>query len=256
LEQGTPEPFPISYGPVRILQAVVWHVSVSRLEVVDAVLHQSSGVGLNEILSDATLSAEDATRLGTLTHAVIERLEPGQPEQAHRFVKTVLADQTPQVREKLQPLIEHQIAAWYASDLCQILQTAKVHYRELDFLLHWPAEIQQPSIGAVTVSGTIDALVQTQTGDWMLFDYKTGPRMARMTEEQLIAEYEFQLGVYTLAVKQLIGSRPASIGLAVVHDSVRYVEWDPDEKQLDQITDRLSAAVSSLNQPTPATESR
>jgi len=62
--------------------------------------------------------------------------------------------------------------------------------------------------------------------------------------------------VYTLAVKQLIGGMPDSIGLAVVHNTVRFVEFDLNETRLDEIASRLSQAILHLNQPLPATESR
>ncbi|QDT27515.1 ATP-dependent helicase/nuclease subunit A [Gimesia panareensis] len=256
LEQGTPEAFPESYGTIAPRPGALSHVSVSRLEVIDAQLQHSPDSAMEMFPSDDTLSAEEATQLGTLTHAVIERLEPDQPDQAPRIVNSVLADQTPQLVEKLQPVIERQIAAWYASDLCQTLKAAQTHYRELDFLLRWASGTDGNAEQAVTVTGTIDALVQTQSGDWMLFDYKTGSRMARMTAEQLIAEYEFQLGVYTLAVEQLLGARPASIGLAIVQDSVRYIECELDADRLEQISDRLSQAVSSLLPSPAAAESR
>jgi ATP-dependent helicase/nuclease subunit A len=256
LEQGTPAPFPESYGTIAPRPGALTHVSVSQLEVIDAELQNAPEAVVEGQPSDVMLTADEATRLGTLTHAVIERLEPDRPDQAARVVSSVLADQPPQVCEKLQPLIEHQISAWYASDLCQMLLTAQTHYRELDFLLRWPTEAEGSDDGAVTVTGTIDALVQTESGDWMLFDYKTGSRMARMTAEQLITEYEFQLGVYTLAVQQLLGSRPASIGLAVVQDTVRYIECDLDANRLEQISSRLGKAVSSLHQSSAAAESR
>ena len=232
------------------------HVSVSQLEVIDAELQHLLEPEVDQVPLNEVLSADEATQLGTITHAVIERLEPEKPEQAPPIVAAVLAEQPPQVREKLQPLVERQISAWYASELCQTLKQTRVHYRELDFLLHWPPGAEADSDQAVTVTGSIDALVQTESGDWMLFDYKTGSRMARMSAEQLILEYEFQLGVYTLAVEQLLGARPASIGLAVVQDSVRYIECDLDAGRLEQISRRLTQAVSSLLQPSAAAESR
>ncbi len=256
LEQGAPEPFPESYGVIAPRPGALSHVSVSQLEVIDAELQHLLEPEVDQVPLNEVLSADEATQLGTITHAVIERLEPEKPEHATRIVAAVLAEQPPQVREKLQPLVERQIAAWYASELCQTLKQTRVHYRELDFLLHWPPGAEADNDQAVTVTGSIDALVQTESGDWMLFDYKTGSRMARMSAEQLIAEYEFQLGVYTLAVEQLLGARPASIGLAVVQDSVRYIECDLDADRLEQISRRLTQAVSSLLQPSAAAESR
>jgi len=101
----------------------------------------------------------------------------------------------------------------------------------------------------------IDAVYQTDDQRWVVLDYKTGARLAQLTDEALISEYEFQLGVYTLAIEQLIGCLPDSVGLAVVHDSVRIVEMKFDAMQLAQISDRISQAISHINQSLVATES-
>ena len=199
------------------------------------------------------LNADEATQLGTLTHSVIERLDPLKPEQSDRIVELVLFDQPQVAGDKLKPLIQQQIAAWYESEICSALKAARVHYRELEFLLRLPATSDKES--AVTVTGMIDAVYQTDDQRWVILDYKTGARLAQLADEELISEYEFQLGVYTLAVEQLIGCLPDSVGLAVVHDSVRFVEMKFDTERLAQISNRLSLAVSHLNQCLVATES-
>tara|TARA_R110002111_G_scaffold18931_2_gene46206 strand:+ start:17805 stop:21326 length:3522 start_codon:yes stop_codon:yes gene_type:complete len=256
LEQAAPADFPNAYGQLLPQRGARTHVSVSLLEVIDADLQTSSPRWQGALVADASLTAAEATQLGTLTHAVIERLEPDRPELAAQIVESALFEQPPAVQQKLQPLILRQISAWYDSELCEMLRSASVHYRELDFLLRWPGSETAGASTPITVTGTIDALFQTGEGRWVLLDYKTGSRLAQMTEEQLIEEYEFQLGVYTLAVEQLIGGRPDLTGLAVVHDTVRLVEFQWNEKRLNEISGRLSQAVSQLNQPTPATESR
>lgn len=256
LELATPATFPKSYGMSAPQVEIRTNVSVSRLEEIDAELQQYQSHRQPAINSGDMLSAEEATQLGTMAHAVIERLEPDRPEQAPVIVEAVLFDLSLPLQQKLRPLIQKQISAWYESDLCQKIQTANFHHRELEFLLRWEGHAVGASHATVTITGTIDALIQTADGQWMLFDYKTGSRLAQLTEEQLFKEYEFQLGVYTLAVKQLIGGMPDSIGLAVVHDAVRIVEFDLNARRLEEISHRISKAVFHLNQSTPATESR
>ena len=256
LEQGTPAEYPNSFVRIPPQREERTHVSVSSLEVIDAELQELPIQFQKPLTGGALLTAEEATLLGTLTHEVIERLDPNRPETASLIVESVLFEEPQRIQEKLRPLITQQISAWYESELCQILQSARMHYRELDFLLRWPDPNEEGDSDSITVTGTIDVVLQTSEGRWVLLDYKTGPRLAQMTEEQLIEEYEFQLGVYTLAAEQLIGGRPDSIGLAVVHDTVRFVEFDLNPTRLDEIAARLSQAVSQLNQPLPATESR
>lgn len=253
LEQGTPGDFPETckiFLPQKIRRS---QFSVSQLEVTDALLRELPEPHYPVLAAADLLNADEATQLGTLTHAAIERLDPAKPEQSDRIVELVLFDQPQPVRDRLKPLIQQQISAWYGSELCNALQTARVHYRELDFLLRIPAAVDQES--AVTVTGMIDAVYQTDDQRWVVLDYKTGARLAQLTDEALISEYEFQLGVYTLAIEQLIGCLPDSVGLAVVHDSVRIVEMKFDAMQLAQISDRISQAISHINQSLVATES-
>lgn len=256
LEQGALEAFPNAFGKIPPQRVERTHVSVSSLEVIDAELQQFPVRFQEPLTAGVSLTADEATQLGTLTHAVIERLDPQRPDAAPRIMESVLFDLPQPIQEKLEPLILSQITAWYDSDLCSMLRSAQVHYRELDFLLRWPDSGPGAANDPMTITGTIDALLQTEEGRWVLLDYKTGARLAQMTEEQLIEEYEFQLGVYTLAAEQLIGGRPESIGLAVVYDTVRFVEFDLNPTRLNEIAGRLSKAVSHLNQPMPATESR
>ncbi|MCA9007546.1 MAG: PD-(D/E)XK nuclease family protein, partial [Planctomycetaceae bacterium] len=233
LEQGTPGGYPETFQLFAPQKHAQSHFSVSHLEVVDALLQKLSEPRYQILPTEDLLNADEATQLGTLTHAAIERLDPAKPEQSDRVVELVLFDQSQPVREKLKPLIQQQISAWYESEVCNALKAARVHYRELDFLLRMPVTADNES--AVTVTGMIDTVYQTDDHRWVVIDYKTGARLAQLTDEELISEYEFQLGVYTLAIEQLIGGLPDSVGLAVVHDSVRFVEMKFDANRLTQI---------------------
>lgn len=253
LEQGSPGGYPEtcqSFAPQTNRRS---HFSVSHLEVTDALLQELPEPRYQVLATGELLNADEATQLGTLTHSVMERLDPLKPEQSDRIVELVLFDQPQPDREKLKPLIQQQISAWYESEVCSALKAARVYYRELDFLLRMPVTVEKES--AVTVSGMIDAVYQTDDHRWVVLDYKTGARLAQLTDEELISEYEFQLGVYTLAVEQLIGCLPDSVGLAIVHDSVRFVEMKFDTVRLAQISDRISQAVSHINQSLVVTES-
>ncbi|WP_298868158.1 exodeoxyribonuclease V subunit beta [uncultured Gimesia sp.] len=262
LEQGTPTAVPIRYGQILPQQGARSHVSVSQLEVIDAELQHNRTGWRRDVSAGNSLTSVEATLLGILIHAVLERLEPEHPEKAAQILESALFDQPEQIQKKLRPLIMQKISTWYDSELCQTLRSAHACYRELDFLLRWPDESQRGAhenlelIAPLTIAGTIDMLFQADDGRWVLLDYKTGSRVAQMTEEQLIEEYEFQLGVYTLAVKQLIEGVPNSIGLAVVDDTISFVEFDLNKKRLGEISIRLSQAIIQLNQPKEATESR
>ncbi|MFK7779313.1 MAG: UvrD-helicase domain-containing protein, partial [Gimesia sp.] len=138
LEQGTPTAFPVRYGQLPPQHGGLSQISVSHLEVIDADFQQKGRKWQSGVTVGDSLTSAEATQLGTLTHAVLERLEPDRREQAAQILETVLFEQPEQLQQKLRPLIIQQVSAWYESELCQTLRSARAHYRELDFLLRWP----------------------------------------------------------------------------------------------------------------------
>jgi ATP-dependent helicase/nuclease subunit A len=146
-----------------------------------------------------------------------------------------------------------------ASPLHRELAGARQMFRELEFLLRWPAP-ERPATafiqGAastrgrfVTISGTIDCLMQTADGLWVIIDYKTGARGAADGEDLLLARYEIQLGLYALAAREILGGFPARVEVVFLRPRVKGIPLNPPGQRALKLAPRIDAAIAALLDP-------
>ncbi|MGE5193284.1 MAG: PD-(D/E)XK nuclease family protein, partial [Deltaproteobacteria bacterium] len=81
-------------------------------------------------------------------------------------------------------------------------------------------------------------------GKWTILDYKTGIRHAGTPAADLLADYEIQLGLYALAVEQLIHRLPDRIELVFVRQQIDRVVFEPAAERLAGIIARVEQALS------------
>jgi ATP-dependent helicase/nuclease subunit A len=185
--------------------------------------------------------------LGSLVHAVLERIDFQRPQEVDKLCESLaslLPDQPePKVVARAATLVEQFLASPRAADLA----TAKVVRREVEFLLPWPPNGDQPT--QRYFHGYIDCLYQGADGPWRLLDFKTN----RVTAENLAAvanQYELQLLVYTLAIEQALGEPPAEVALLLLDDgrehSFKWVDSDR-RKGLRQIDAAMASLLSAPN---------
>lgn len=96
--------------------------------------------------------------------------------------------------ELLQRVRRSDVFAWVAA--------ARVVYREVPFVQR---------MGERTIHGVIDLLMEDETNQWRLVDYKTNWLGESVTEADLAEHarrYHLQAGVYAAAVQALIGTPP------------------------------------------------
>ncbi len=109
---------------------------------------------------------------------------------------------------------------------------------------------------AFVISGTIDCLFESADGAWTVLDYKTGVRESSTPAAELIADYEIQLGLYALAVRQFLRRLPDRIELVFIRNGVDRVPFHPTESNLEQITARvarvLTETAEALSDPVTA----
>src|SRR5262249_37764856 len=135
-----------------------------------------------------------------------------------------------------------------ASPLGTELANARTIHREIDFLLKFsPVGAGVPPSGGVpenppeggtptVISGTIDCLFESASGEWIVLDYKTGLRDRSTPPAELLKDYEIQLGLYALAIQQFIGRVPARIELVFIRSGVECVLFDPTAARLADVT--------------------
>ena len=181
----------------------------------------------------------DFLELGTLVHQVLERIDFRQPEQWERHLERLLALSGKQENANSCTAARVVLTGFLESPTAAELADATACYRELDFLLNWPAG----DGGTAVISGVIDCLFRTADGRWKIVDYKTGRDLLQRSEAGLLEEYGLQLGVYSLAVEQLWGEPPAEVALVLLGDEVRTVSLPMDAGFLDDVRDRVGRVL-------------
>lgn len=182
----------------------------------------------------------DARSLGTLVHAVLERVDFADSSQ-----------DLPGLCEYLAPQhvdSDWQAAADQACDLAQRflsspraaeLVAARDVRREVEFILPWPLD-EKPFSGRY-LHGLIDCLYQDTAGDWHLLDYKSNQVTAEGVS-QLADSYAIQMYVYHLACERALGVAPVESTLHFLRPDQEFsFTWD--EATRKKLTAQLDEAI-------------
>jgi ATP-dependent helicase/nuclease subunit A len=199
----------------------------------------------------------DAERLGTLVHAVLERLPTGGVDDLERAIQDAWGHRSSPLSDELRAAAVAMLEDLLASPLWSRLVGADCVEREVPFIVSLPdAEMTWQ------VTGSIDLLVGERAGNgdggpgWSIYDYKTsslGPggkgrnpaaRQARARE--LLSMYELQLGAYAVAIAEWSGRLPDGVSLVLVANGVTELRVRPTEEFLVATRARLAAAARFL----------
>ena len=223
-------------------------LSVSRLETIDADLRGIAHVRHDRAreLIEAPLDPDQATALGSLVHAVLERISFAPPiawtealeHEVNRSRETINDDTAAAAKLMLSQLMASSVP----NDLAK---STNIH-REVEFAMSWPAST---SAGRPTlIRGVIDLLYEDRDGGWHVLDYKTNDFPSHATDEQLLAPYELQLGIYAHAVTQWFGKPPSELSLITFRPTVRRVTlaWSPERWQ--HLAARIDASIAVCRQ--------
>ncbi len=245
-------------GPIAMNPDEVFTFSVSRLT---GRLHRPSPAAeaVGEVGEPGTV---DPLALGTLTHAVIERLDPRatleEQRAAIRHECEALAPlHARRSTVKTATLAQGMIERFVASDRWIQMAASERFEREVEFLLAWPPDksakkpnaLIQGYIDALYLDGEASSLAGKAT--WRIVDYKTN-RVTAAQVPKTAEPYRLQLAVYALAVEQALGIRPASLTLCFLRPHIEHnFPWGKSEQtaaiqQIDQaITEAREQAVIS-----------
>ena len=233
-------------------------ISVSRLS--PAMLDEDeSAVGIDEISlvesflnpsSADTAAAEESTsspptlpdfitgrvegesaKRGIATHKVLqfcdfEKLEEDTKREVDRLIEREYISRQDGERVRIS-----ELRAFVRSSLFNEIKNAKGIHRELRFNVFLDAErftdedekralLKNESI---LVQGVIDCLIENESGELHLIDYKTD-RLTReelsdltLAEEKLRCAHTLQLSYYKEAVKRIFGKYPSRVGIYSLH---------------------------------------
>jgi ATP-dependent helicase/nuclease subunit A len=124
-----------------------------------------------------------------------------------------------------------ELEAFRKSSLIRKMLGAKRLYRELRFNVRLPAKYftedeEKRAVYAdktVLVQGVIDCIIEDQNGNLHLIDYKTD-RLTReeradrhLGEQRLKKAHTLQLSYYALAIQEMFGKLPETIGVYSLH---------------------------------------
>jgi ATP-dependent exoDNAse (exonuclease V) beta subunit len=232
-------------------------LSVSAIEQADAVLRARepqrplAADPLHEL--DGALPGDPAA-LGTVVHAVVERLEATGPADVELLIQAALRGLSPtQVRSVSIDAVRRRLAGFVNSDVWSRLTAAVRWFREIDFLLAWPPASGPAGESRAVISGQLDCLYRDAAGHWTIIDYKTG-RLPRRGPEQSAADalwehFDVQLVLYAEAVRALIGSYPEALEIVLLHDELTSVPIELSADRLDPVRKRIDKAIAHLSVP-------
>ena len=248
VDQVEPLPLPPLVLPVEIDVTQIRSFSVSSLEELDQnlrVTQSSQPVRRSQVVAvPVRISGPMAEELGTLVHGVLERIDPqGAEDQLPKLIEacwtTTFAPLPTEVRQAATEIL----SAFWTSSLFLELRQARQCYRELEFNLVIPADLLPDNPHSIT--GQIDCLLQTHSGEWVIYDYKTGDRFTAGDSAELLRHYEFQLGVYAWAVQAGLGVLPSKVALVTFKPQVTTTEWPITELAIHEVQKRAAAAVAN-----------
>ena len=225
-------------------------LSVSRLESIDANLRGVAHARQDHAHdpADALLDLDQATALGTLVHAVLERVDFTSPTGWLPLLDETIACSRNDLNSETTAAAREMLSRLLASPIVAEISAAKSLHREVEFALRWPAA----SAGgpSVLIRGVIDMLYEDAAGGWHILDYKTNNFPANADEALLLTPYELQLGIYAHAVGNWLGEPPRELSLIALRPTVRRVSmpWTPD--LWSRLSARIDATIAACRRPT------
>jgi ATP-dependent exoDNAse (exonuclease V) beta subunit len=180
----------------------------------------------------------DPLGLGTLVHAVLADVDLSRPSDVaalvHRHAPKYLADgngdsngdnDTGQTLDEPIAWIERLLGSPRGADMAAAVEI----HRELEFLLAWPPDRNDPA--GPCLQGFIDCLYRDASGGWHVIDYKTN-RVAAGELADVAAGYEMQMLVYGMAVERILGQAPKELTLCFLRPGLEYCfPWDDSARR-------------------------
>ncbi|MCB9799484.1 MAG: UvrD-helicase domain-containing protein [Candidatus Omnitrophica bacterium] len=155
-----------------------------------------------------------AAEFGTRMHKVLELLDFKKSENAvdltEEIFKTLSSEESKEAVRIIRDFVQ--------TPLCLRLAKAQVVKKEIPFILNERHGL---------IYGVIDVLFQDPDGSWHVLDYKTAEGSLDKLEN---SGYIRQIGLYALAVQEILGKSPATGILYFLKNKWQYVEtFDPEK---------------------------
>ncbi len=192
----------------------------------------------------AGVAAADAEQFGRLVHALFERVNFAAPGDLSALLEACCNPFQTGPPRHLHVAAQRSVAEFVRSPAGREIARARRCFREIEFMLHWPAAARPAAQQIVT--GTIDCLYQAASGAWVVIDYKTSALHQAADAKAKLEQYAVQLGVYCLAVRQMLGQAPDRVELALVGNGVQIIALTPGEAFLNDVACRVNAVLDDF----------
>lgn len=240
---------PKSVAPIAADRNELKVFSVSRLsgKLGQDTARQTSGVDSLAVEDDHTETDLDSRKLGTLVHAIVERLDRTASQiELQPSIRRWAESLAPRIigRNYLAGIREATalLNRFVASDAWKSMQEAKRLKREVEFLLPWSSE--GSNVSDSMLRGYIDAMLLDQNNDWHILDYKTNLVVADQVPA-VAASYRLQLGLYALAVEQAMSVSPRTLKLCFLRPGVVH-QFDWNETARRETIDEINVAIEAV----------
>lgn len=250
---------PKSVAPIRIERNEIRIFSVSRLsgKLTQDFTHPTPSTDSFETKEELNELDIDSRKLGTLVHAIIERLDRSASQQAlQNSIQKWANSLSPRIIGRHYATAVREATAllnrFITSDAWQLIREAKQLKREVEFLLPWSPDDSTSSDSNGTGSsqndsmlrGYIDAMLLDSNNQWHILDYKTNLVEADQVSD--VAEtYRLQLGVYALAVEQAMLVSPGSLKLCFLRPGIVH-GFDWNETTRRETIEKVNLAIGSV----------
>jgi ATP-dependent helicase/nuclease subunit A len=236
LRDSAPQALPSSAFPLPINVRSQRAFSVSRLT---GKLWRRSEFAARKVTLPAA-GHVDARGLGTLVHAVLERLTLRGTEDVAAWCDRLAPLHVNRSVDETAALATQLLTRFVASSRYQTLAAAPQVEREVEFLLAWPSDAPEPH---AQLSGSIDGAYLLPDGRWQIVDYKTNQVTAAEVPSEA-KKYELQLAVYALALEAATGEPPAGMTLHFLRPGVEIeFVWNPAAKRAALVT--IESAIAA-----------
>jgi DNA helicase-2/ATP-dependent DNA helicase PcrA len=179
--------------------------------------------------------------MGTAVHTVIELLSKQQLEGI-----------TPTKERAIELLNTCWSSDAYTSRTHELEDRVKAEAM-LDTYLTWQAANRNTIVAAEKkfqfmlngryVKGFIDRIEQTPEGEFIVVDFKTGPKPSSLTKNSILSD--IQLNLYSLAIRDLFGRLPKRASFYYIKDD-KMVDYFPTEETVGVFTESAKEIISAV----------
>ncbi len=252
LWEATPAPLPESMQVFASDRTALRTWSVSTLEEIDAILRPQPHP-FTPPAERVAIPRTAAEELGHLVHSALEVLDFSDPESWPAAVELARRMQRKSPETEVVRLTQDIVRRFAGSELAVRCASARQLFREVDFAFPWPLSqdangSQANSVSGDLIAGQIDLCLESATGAWEIYDFKTVDDRQQHPDELHLAPYSFQLGIYALAIEAWLQREVSTVSLILLRPQLREVPLRWTTELRAQTISRLTAALEQARQ--------